>query len=139
MYKGWTHLFGQSEWSYELPAALFGIGGILAIASLARRLFDRSTGLLAALLLSVSVAHVHVSQQVRAYSLCVLLAVWAVHSLCVLLDHRSRGSVAALVATCLALLYSHYAAAFVVFSISSSMRGQDNGRLSAPSRSRPPW
>jgi 4-amino-4-deoxy-L-arabinose transferase-like glycosyltransferase len=49
-------VFGVSEWSARLPSVLAGWLSVLLVYELARRMFDRATGLLAGLILA-SVAH----------------------------------------------------------------------------------
>jgi len=52
---GFYALFGVSEWSARLIAALAGVGSVLITYLLTRKLDDRKTGLLAALLLLSSI------------------------------------------------------------------------------------
>jgi len=70
--RTWIH-FGDSEFVVRSLSVLFGILTIPAIYALGRRLFDRTTGLIAAALLSVHSFHVAFSQEARGYSLLVLL------------------------------------------------------------------
>ncbi len=55
-------LFGLSEFSVRLTAALFGIAAVVGIGVLGRRVFGVAGGLLAALLLAVEPWHVHFSR-----------------------------------------------------------------------------
>jgi mannosyltransferase len=68
---------GSDEWILRLPSALVGLLSIYLFYRLGSALFDRSTGLVAALLLAVSPIHVWYSQEVRMYSLVGLLCVGA--------------------------------------------------------------
>ena len=70
----WLHL-GDGEFVVRSLSVLFGIAAIPAVYVLAARLFDRRTGVAAAILLSVHSFHVHWSQEARAYSLLTLLLV----------------------------------------------------------------
>jgi 4-amino-4-deoxy-L-arabinose transferase-like glycosyltransferase len=73
----WIRLFGDGEVAVRLPALLCGLGAVAATAVLGRALADRRTGLLAALLVALSPAHVWYSQEARVYSLGVLLVLLA--------------------------------------------------------------
>lgn len=54
MVAGSFRVFGVSEWAARLPSVLMGIGCVLLIAFLARRMFGGSTGLLAGLAFATS-------------------------------------------------------------------------------------
>ena len=71
---GWIHL-GHSEFAVRSLSVLMGVLTIPAIYLLGARLFDRATGLTAAVLLSAHSFHIHWSQEARAYSLLILLLV----------------------------------------------------------------
>ncbi|OPY88296.1 MAG: hypothetical protein A4E71_00507 [Smithella sp. PtaU1.Bin162] len=60
--------FGPAEWTFRLPAFIFGIGTITAVWLASRPLLSPRTTLWAALLLSISPAHVIWSTTGRAYS-----------------------------------------------------------------------
>src|SRR5579862_6322615 len=81
----WIHL-GDSEFVVRSLSVLFGILAIPAIYILGARLFDRRTGLIAAVLLSVHSFHIHWSQEARAYSLTVLLLILTTYALTVALE-----------------------------------------------------
>jgi mannosyltransferase len=69
---GWIRLGRQEAW-VRYPALVFGTLAIPVIYTLGRRLFDRSVGTLAAILLSVGSFSVRFSQEVRPYALLTLL------------------------------------------------------------------
>jgi uncharacterized membrane protein len=52
---------------------LFGFISIFLIYHLARQLFNRDVGLLSALLMALSLFHIHYSQEARQYALVTLL------------------------------------------------------------------
>jgi mannosyltransferase len=64
---------GDSEFWVRLPSVVAGVGAVPVIYALGSKLFDRRSGLLAALLLSVNACHVVYSQEARGYALAVLL------------------------------------------------------------------
>jgi mannosyltransferase len=72
--RGWIHL-GSSEFVIRCLSVLAGVAAIPAIYLLGARLFGPRAGRLAALLLSVHAFHIRYSQEARAYSLLVLLAI----------------------------------------------------------------
>jgi uncharacterized membrane protein len=61
-------LFGESAWSFRLPAVLFGVGSIPVIYALARSVGTRLEAWLAAGLLTVAYHHVWFSQNARGYT-----------------------------------------------------------------------
>jgi mannosyltransferase len=70
----WVMLAGDSESAVRLLSVLFAALSILVIHRVASLLFDRWTGLLSALLLSVSLLHILFSQEARMYALLGLLS-----------------------------------------------------------------
>lgn len=72
-------IFGMAAVSHaeaviRLPFALAGVGSVLFSYLLGKRLFDTTTGLIAALLLSVTPIHIRYSQEARYSSFVVLFA-----------------------------------------------------------------
>lgn len=57
-----TRLFGLDEFTTRLPAALYGIGGIIAIFFVGRAMFNAWVGLFAAVLLAICPWHLHFSR-----------------------------------------------------------------------------
>ncbi len=114
-----THFFlkfGSSETYLRAPALLFGVLGVPAMYFLGRELWDKRSGLIAACLLTVSVFHIHYSQEARQYSLFFLLTVLSTLVFLKLLEGRVgwRHSFV-YVALTVANMYTHYFA-FWVFS-----------------------
>ena len=72
--RGWIRL-GSSEFVIRGLSVVAGVAAIPAIYVLGTRLFGPKAGRVAALLLSVHAFHVEYSQEARAYSLFMLLAV----------------------------------------------------------------
>ena len=64
-----VNYFGETAFAVRLPALLFGLGSILAIASLSRYVFGDKEGLYAAALLAVSYHHIWYSQNARGYTI----------------------------------------------------------------------
>ncbi|MEZ5777498.1 MAG: glycosyltransferase family 39 protein [Paracoccaceae bacterium] len=61
-------VFGDSVWAFRLPAALFGIGSIIALYYLARRVTSVRESLFCAALLTLSFHHIWFSQNARGYT-----------------------------------------------------------------------
>jgi mannosyltransferase len=72
--RGWI-LLGSSEFVVRLLSVVAGVAAIPAIYLLGARLFGPRTGRIAALLLSVHAFHIRYSQEARAYSLVMFLAI----------------------------------------------------------------
>jgi mannosyltransferase len=114
--KAWVTLLGPAEWSVRMPSVLIGIGTVVAVYRLGSLLFDRGTGLLAALLVALSVHHVHYAQEARMYALLALLSVLSMHALVRWrLANGRHGAAAYVVATAL-LLYTHVYGFFVLLA-----------------------
>ena len=71
----WMALFGRSDAVLQSLSAFFGIISVLLIYRLGYELFDRNTGLVASFLLAISYLAVVQSQEVRMYSLLLLLSI----------------------------------------------------------------
>jgi mannosyltransferase len=72
--RGWTGL-GSGELAVRSLSVVAGVAAIPAIYLLGKRLFGPKAGRVAALLLSVHAFHIRYSQEGRAYSLFMLLAI----------------------------------------------------------------
>ena len=85
---GWTILMyyvqkviGGSEFALRLPSAIAGVLSIPAIFFLAKLIYGRSAGLIAAGLMAFLWAPVFYSQEARAYSLLILFSILTFHCL----------------------------------------------------------
>ncbi|RXK46965.1 glycosyltransferase [Halorientalis pallida] len=72
--KLWMVLFGRSEVAVRSLSLLFGIGSVGAVYLLAGELYDRRTGLIAALLTGISTFQIQYSQTARMYTMLVFFA-----------------------------------------------------------------
>lgn len=106
-----------SDAALRFPAALWGTASIAVLFLLGRRLSRRTdVALTAAFLLSVCPSHVRYSQELRFYSLFVLLSLCSLLGILVVIE-RGRRSDWALCATALAGSFlSHYYTIFVALS-----------------------
>jgi 4-amino-4-deoxy-L-arabinose transferase-like glycosyltransferase len=109
-------IFGESEWSLRLPAALFGIATVPLLYGCAREFVGRTEALVASLLLTVSYHHVWFSQSARGYALLAFFTVLCTWLLLRGLRSNGRsyflwyGIVAA------AAIYTHVTMVFLVVS-----------------------
>lgn len=67
-------LFGEHAWSLRVPAFLFGVASIWAVARIGRLAFGVREALLAALLCAVSYHHIWFSQNARGYTILLFVA-----------------------------------------------------------------
>lgn len=76
--RGWSTLFDPTEVALRLPSAIAGVGTVVLVYLLGRRLFGRRVGLLAAAFLALSPLGVWYSQEATTYALALFLtsAAW---------------------------------------------------------------
>lgn len=105
----WTGAFGATETTMRLLSAAFAIASIPLIYAVGRRLFDHRTGVVAAALFSVSQLQIYYAQEVRMYSLVVLLTLLSLYWFVRMVrgtDGGTRAGAWYLLAS-LALIYTH--------------------------------
>jgi 4-amino-4-deoxy-L-arabinose transferase-like glycosyltransferase len=111
----WIDLFGDSEFSARLLSAVFGILAIPLLYGIGAVLFDRATGLIAAVFLAWSHFNIEFSQETRMYSLLALLSLASLYCFIRLLkDPRSIAALACYVVCSSLLLYTHVYAVFTI-------------------------
>jgi uncharacterized membrane protein len=69
----WIRFMGTSEFALRFLSVVFGIGSVYMCYKIGRLFFDRSTGLMSALIISISPIHIWYSQEARGYTLSVFL------------------------------------------------------------------
>lgn len=89
----------HAEFWMRLPSALFGIGGVWTLYLVGRRLVGTSAALLASAFMAVSVLHINHSEEVRWYSLIVLLTLLTTYFLMLSLE-EGKGRYFAAYALC---------------------------------------
>jgi len=113
---GWINLFGESEYSVRALSALFGILSIAMVYRTASLLFGEKTGLLAALLLSLSSFNIYYSQEARMYTLLTFLSLGSMYYyLKVLSEVRRRDSAFYLIFSAL-LIYTQNFGIFIIIA-----------------------
>ncbi len=109
--------FGESALVVRTLSALCGVAAIVLVYLLGRRLFDERVGLVAAALLSVNVFHIWFSQEVRSYSLVVLLVCVSTYLFLAIVERPDRPAPwIGYVASSVLAVYSHVFAVFVIAS-----------------------
>lgn len=110
----WMEVFGESEFSTRLLSTLFGVLTLLAIYKVATLLFDKGTGLVAALLLALSHFHIWFSQEARMYTLLALLSLLSMYYFIKLLASRSRVALAGYIVASVLMMYTHFYSVFIL-------------------------
>jgi len=115
--RGWVALAGTSEYGMRFFSLTFGVLCVVLVYVLGRRLFDRPTGLLAALLLATSPYLTWYGQEVKMYTLVPALALLAIYGLRRAVSQSKGGGwrwwAATVAATSLAF-YAHILAALLI-------------------------
>ncbi|MBU0492727.1 MAG: glycosyltransferase family 39 protein [Chloroflexi bacterium] len=113
---GWLALGPHSDMWARLPSVLAGAALVPVMYALGRWLWDRRTGLAAALLATLSSLAVAQAREARMYPLVVLLLALAAYALLrATRERRARWWVAYVILAVLAL-YAHYYAALVLIA-----------------------
>ena len=110
----WLTAVAKSDVLMRLPGLLAGVAAIPAIYMLCRKPLGRLSALLAALMLAVSVYHLHFSREVRPYSLFMLENLLALHVLYTALTEGRRRLLWWYGALAAAMLYTSYMAATLI-------------------------
>jgi 4-amino-4-deoxy-L-arabinose transferase-like glycosyltransferase len=76
-----AEIFGHSIYLARLVSAVAGIASVYYIFLIGKKLLDKRTGYIAALLLTVNLFHIEFSQEARSYSLVVFFILIATHRL----------------------------------------------------------
>ncbi|MDP5280157.1 glycosyltransferase family 39 protein [Sphingomonas sp. DG1-23] len=105
--KGWMAVFGESDFAVQSLSVLIGTAGIGAAWWLARRIGGSSAGLFAALLLTVSAAHLDFSQEVRGYILAHTAALFGCAAMAVYLERSRLAPLLGYAIAALVALYAH--------------------------------
>jgi uncharacterized membrane protein len=113
----WIKLFNDSEAGARMLSALFGLLSILMLYALAALLFDRATGLLSALLLSLSLFHIEFAQEARMYTLLAFLSVCSFYFFIKLFTtERLAPTLTGYVITTSLLMHTHVYGFFIIIA-----------------------
>jgi len=131
----WVLLFGDSEFSLRFLSATLGSVSIFAIYALGKLLFNKRTGIIAALIIAVSVFHIQFSQEARGYTLSVLLTIISFYSLIKLTARMSISSTVIYLVSSILIIYTHYYGLFVlvaqnIFCLTLFLKHRKTGKIS---------
>lgn len=111
---GWIRLFGSGEYATRLLSTLFGIGAVIALFFFGRKYLSEKAGLIAAAILAASPLALFYSQEVRPYSLFLLLAIISMHCYLSLLRKFCIKNSSLYILATLGLLYTHLFGVLVI-------------------------
>jgi len=106
-------LFGDGETALRAPSALLGVVNVYVLYLLGSALWDRTTGLIAALLLTLSGFHVWYSTEARMYALLAFTSTLFVLTVVYATRRPNWLTLTGCAAAGTALLYSHVYGSFV--------------------------
>jgi len=109
-------LFGESETALRTASVIFGFLSIIMIYKIGELLFNKDVGLIAALILALSKFHIYFSQEVRSYSLQVLLVLLSFYFFINLFKTKNLKNSIGLVAANILLIYTHHYGMFIILS-----------------------
>jgi mannosyltransferase len=110
----WVRVFGYSETAVRSMTVVLAGMAVPVMALLGKRLFGRTCGLIAGLLLALSPFFVQYEQTARSYAVVVLLVLLSSYFFLAALEHASRATLSGYVLTSTLAIYTHYFAAFVL-------------------------
>lgn len=112
----WIKMVGNNATTVRLLSVLFGGLSIPAIYFTATKLLNRTAGLTAAVLLTLSPANIYLSQLARTYSLLLLLSIVSMYLYLSLLERPNWKRIAFYVLCTILLVYCHVFAWFIVIA-----------------------
>src|SRR6185503_19391819 len=113
--RGWTALFGASNFSIRLPSLLAGLGMILLGYKFATSLLkSQRAGLISAFFIAILPIQIEFGQEARPYTLFSLLGLIAAYCLWQLRSKQKNVYLLGYVASGVAALYLHYSAFFIL-------------------------
>jgi len=111
----WAMLFGYNDVSLRILNMLFGFFAAVSVYHIARELFSKKVALYALCFAAVNFYLVRYSQEVRAYSLLILLSNYSFYFFVKLTrDGFSKNNAIKYILVTTAMVYTHYFALFVV-------------------------
>ena len=112
----WVPVFGDSEFIARVPSAVLGSLSIFAVYALGKLLYNKKTGLIAALIVATSVFHIRYAQEARGYTLMVCLMLVSYYCLLQLTIKNRTIYVVMYVASTALLVYTHYYGVMIILA-----------------------
>ncbi len=114
----WIRLFGDSETATRSLSAIFSILSIFLVYKVGKLLSGKETGLLSAVIFSLSAFHIMQSQEARMYSLIALLALISMYFfiLIAIKKESSRRNYIFYFLASVLLIYSHVYGIFIIMA-----------------------
>ena len=125
--KGWSSVFGFSEFALRIPSVVFDLLAIVVMFFLTRKLYDARTGLLVSGVMTLSPINIMLSQEARPYTLALLLAVTSTFFLVKFLKEGGKINRLFYVLFTSLMLFTHNLAIFVfvgqlIYSLKNHMK-----------------
>jgi 4-amino-4-deoxy-L-arabinose transferase-like glycosyltransferase len=112
----WIHICGKTEFAIRLLSLIFGIFLIPLIFFVGDSIFDKNTGIYAALLVAISPIHIYYSQEARMYSIMPFLSLFSFFLLYLGIIKRRNIYWIAYAITTIFCLYTHNYGIFLLVS-----------------------
>jgi len=110
----WMIIFGDSATSMRLPSLIFGLITIFFVYKLGTLLSNKTVGLLASLLIAISVCHIQHLQDARPYSLFAFLTTLSFFFYINLVSKKSISIMAGYIVSSSLMLYTHFFSFFIL-------------------------
>src|SRR6185312_840387 len=123
----WWIRFGNNETWLRSLSVVTAVASIVLIYVVGNLLPGRNTGLFAAFLLSINVAHIAYAQEARSYSLLMLLCLLSLFFF-LRLDRGGTANALGYVVASVLAVYAHFFAVFFLFAQWSSLIWLPNKR-----------
>ncbi|MHB8233293.1 MAG: glycosyltransferase family 39 protein [Solirubrobacteraceae bacterium] len=117
----WVRVFGPNEAALRSFSAIVGALAIPFAVLLGTRLFGRTAGLVAGLLLALNPFFLQYAQIARSYALAVMLVLASCYAFVLALQSPSRRRLVAYVLTSALSFYAHYFAALVLLAQAATL------------------
>jgi uncharacterized membrane protein len=112
----WVPVFGDSEFIARVPSAVLGSLSVFAVYAVGKLLYNKKTGLIAALIVAMSVFHIRYAQEARGYTLMVCLMLVSYYCLLQLTIKNTRIYAVIYVASTALLVYTHYYGVMIILA-----------------------
>ncbi len=112
----WIRAFGDSAYAVRLLSVILGLLCIPMIYLAGRQIFDRETGLFAALVMAFSTFQVRYAQEARGYTLSVLLAAASYYYLWRIYEKKRKTDALLYLLSSLLLILSHPYGMFIILA-----------------------